>query len=157
MDSVTINWQKGVIRFADLGTSLDDYLDGSGFYAVVAGKYDQQARNYTGIKLLYIGQAFDQTLRERIPQPHDAYTCVNQYLKNHPGTTPLAMLGAITSASVERVTQQFVDDTECCLIFSNQPSCNTSCRDSYSGRSIRITNTGDFWPLKETSSCGGVR
>ncbi|GHU74697.1 hypothetical protein FACS189450_15310 [Spirochaetia bacterium] len=48
-------------------------------------------------------------------------------------------------------TQGLFDDIEACLIYDNQPVANTINKDSYTGRSIIVTNTGGFYPLNEKS------
>jgi len=64
MDTVQINWAKGVIRFDTISQSENPYLDRGGFYAILGAKFDNASSTWKEIKLLYIGQAFDQTLRE---------------------------------------------------------------------------------------------
>jgi len=65
------------------------------------------------------------------------------------------MVGVVEKTNVQRVTQELFDDTECCLIFCNQPMCNVKCKEAYTGRALEVINTGDFTPLKEKSSCSG--
>jgi hypothetical protein len=65
------------------------------------------------------------------------------------------MAGIVTHASVQRLSQDFVDDVECCLIYSNQPLCDQKCKEEYTGRSIKITNVdGTYIPVKRLSQCG---
>ena len=127
-------------------------MDDNGFYAILGANYDKTKNQWIDFDLLYMGQVFDQTLRQRISQPHDAYTCVNANTKKTQKTA-IIMVGVIKETSVERITQEFVNDVECCLIYSNQPLCNDKCKEEYTGRSLEITNTEGYYPLKETSSC----
>jgi hypothetical protein len=152
LDTVTIEWGRTATRFEQIARSQLAHLDQNGFYAIIGANYDETKKEWTNLDLLYIGQAFDQTLRQRIPQPHDAYSCVNENIKKT-GKTVIVMVGVIRETSAERVTQDFVDDVECCLIYSNQPLCNDKCKDEYRGRPLRITNTEGYSPLKPSSSC----
>jgi hypothetical protein len=155
LDTVTIEWTKIVGSFASIAqsTSTLPYLDGHGFYVVLAGNYDETKNVWTDLESMYIGQAFDQTLRARIPQHHAAYDCVDKYLRRSAKVAGV-MVGIIAQASVERITQDFVNDVECCLIYSNQPDCNDNCKDAYTGRPIKITNTGgSYLPVKPVCQC----
>jgi len=152
-DTVYIDWIQGVVPFhqvKDLKHKTYD-LDRKGLYAILAGTRSQKA--WVDLRLLYIGQAFDQILRERIPQKHPAYECVFKYQKRHSGVHILVMIGFIEKSTVERATQQLYDDIECCLILCNQPWCNTTCKESYSGRDLQVINVGHYKPLKERCSC----
>jgi hypothetical protein len=153
MDTVSIKWDDGITQFDQIKDSKRTNLDKSGFYAISGATFDKSSNKWNGLKLLYIGQAFDQTLRVRIPQEHDAYKCVFDYKKNHSGTDLVVMIGIIEKSSVQKQTQQLFNDIECCLIFWNKPSCNTACQESYSGRDLEVTNTGDYTPLKDKRSC----
>jgi len=153
MDTVNIKWDDTVTQFDRIKDSKKTKLDKSGFYAILGATFNESSKKYESLKLLYIGQAFDQTLRERIPQEHDAYKCVYDYKKNHSGTDIVVMIGLIEESSLEKQTQQIFSDIECCLIFCNKPTCNTTCQESYSGRNLQVTNTGDYTPLKEKCSC----
>jgi hypothetical protein len=151
---VTIEWRENVSTFdviADPQSKLP-HLDEKGFYAILASVRDTSTNKWNKFDLLYIGQAFDQTLRERISQPHDAYTCVNAKVKETEKTA-IVMVGFIKQASVENITQSLLDDIECCLIYSNKPRCNIQCKDEYKGQPLKITNTGGYQPLKANSEC----
>lgn len=81
--------------------------------------------------------------------------CANKWLTDNPSFKLLVMAGTITRATSQRITQELMDDVECCLVFTNQPKCNgPPCKESYSGREIMISNTGAYQPLKESSKCG---
>jgi hypothetical protein len=149
---VTVEWSKGVIQFSELD---GDYrsLDDNGFYAILGGSWDESSNKWTGIRLLYIGQAYAQTIRERVKQPHDSYSCIQAYLREHARHEALLRTGIIAKCSQERITQELVDDIEACLIRSNRPRCNVQSKYSYGGRTIAITNTGGYYPLLQTCSC----
>jgi len=153
MDIVGITWARGFIRWSEVPTSKMRELDSPGLYGVLIAKYDPVAKTWSGYKLLYIGQSFDQPLRIRIPQPHEAYACVQASLKNNPSYEVVVMIGIITSSSTQSITQSLMNDVECCLINSNQPPCNAQCKDTYVGRDLQVTNAGDFAPLRKDSIC----
>jgi hypothetical protein len=156
LDTVTIEWGHNAERFENIGRSALSHLDENGFYAILGANPDPTKNQWADFDLLYIGQAFDQTLRQRIPQPHPAYSCVNENIKKT-GKTVIVMVGVITEKSVERLTQDFIDDVECCLIYSNQPLCNDKCKDEYNHRSprrqLRITNKEVDHILEASCSC----
>ncbi|UTC44434.1 hypothetical protein [Treponema sp. OMZ 857] len=151
MDKVTINWNENCVLYEMISNSDHKYLDEHGFYAILTGIYDKVENTYKSIKLHYIGKAYEQTIRERVLQKHTAYDCIKKYLKEDPRRNVLVMTGKIVKYSVGKITKQLVDDTEACLIYTNQPLCNTMSKNSYEGRDIEIINTGDYLPLKEKS------
>lgn len=153
MENVTIHWGKGVIQYSAIEASGNVDLDYIGFYAILGGIHNPDKSSYTDITLLYIGQTYKQSLRDRIPQPHSAYTCINAWLKKHPKHSPVVMIGLREVAGDK--SQALYDDIECCLIYDNQPLCNDKCKENYSptGREITITNDGDYSPLKQVSVC----
>lgn len=152
MDTVDIHWDENVIQFNNVKGSKNPKLDGKGFYAILGAVFEPKTEKWGSIKLLYTGQAFDQDLRKRILQEHPAYKCVFNYEKRHSGVGIVVMLGAIRKSTFERYTQQIFNDIECCLIFCNQPLCNTSCKESYSGRDLKVINIGHPYPLKKECS-----
>jgi hypothetical protein len=153
MDTAKIDWSETIVKLVDIDQSKNPYLDKKGFYAILTGKFNSLEEKFQNIKLRYIGQAYRQTLRIRVPQDHIAYKKIEKYLKNNPDYEPLVMLGIISEHSKEKLTYQFIDDIEACLIFSNKPDCNTKNIDSYDGRDIKVINTGDYCPLDEISKC----
>ena len=153
MDKAMVNWSKDVIRSLEIATSHNEYLDNHGYYAIISGKWDSTGKTYRNIKLHYIGKAYEQTIRTRVQKEHVAYKCINKYTASNPESVILVMTGVVTQKSIDRLTHQFVDDIEACLIMANQPTCNSQSTESYSGRSIHITNTGDYSPLKEKCDC----
>jgi hypothetical protein len=152
-ENVTVDWVQGVIPYSEIDNTAYTQLDKTGFYALCIGTYDATQKVWNGIRLLYVGQAYDQTLRERIKQPHPAYTCTNAELRANPTYRLLIKEGYVTQPTSQRITQSLVDDIEVCLIRTNQPPCNTQSKDSYNGRDLTVTNLGDYVPLREKSRC----
>jgi len=155
LDTIHIDWGKGVIRFSDVENFKSSRLDGKGFYALLGAVYNPKTEEWGAIKLLYIGQAFEQTLRTRIRQEHPAYECVFDYKKKHSSSKVdiVVMLGVVQSSTVKKLTQQLFNDIECCLVHKNKPLCNTSCKELYSGRDLKIINVGSFYPLTKEHEC----
>jgi hypothetical protein len=153
MEVVLIEWAQSVVPFHQIKDFKSETcnLDRKGFYVILSGT--KTAKGWVKPRLLYVGQAFDQTLRERIPQERMEYQCVYSHQKAHAGAPIWVMIGFIKETSVGRVNQQLFDDIECCLIFSNQPMCNTACKDSYSGRDLEVINVGHYAPLEERCTC----
>ncbi len=153
MDVVLIDWAQSVVPFDQVKDFKSETcnLDRKGFYVILSGT--KTAKGWVKPRLLYIGQAFDQTLRERIPQERKEYQCVYSYQKAHAGAPIWVMIGFVKESTVGRVNQQLFDEIECCSIFSNQPLCNTACKDSYSGRDLEVINVGHYEPLEERCTC----
>jgi hypothetical protein len=151
LETVQVNWVQGVTRWPDISTAKSAFLDKKGLYAVLIGKWDENNKNWTNPKLVYIGQSLDQTIRQRLLQPHPAYECIKEQLTANPSYQALVMGGEIVTQT--KLTQQLADDIECCLVYRNKPICNVKCKESYTGRELLVRNTGDFNPLAEESTC----
>jgi hypothetical protein len=154
LDEAVINWDQGVFKFEDLDAQGTDALESAGFYALLAARLDRRTRKWVNLKLLYIGKAFNQAIRKRLPQDHSAFECIEEFFEDEDNQDMdlVVMVGTLVSATLERVTKQLFDDIEACLIFRNQPLCNVQSTESYSGRPLRVINEGDFAPLKPTST-----
>ncbi|MCD6131685.1 MAG: hypothetical protein J7J61_06250 [Candidatus Hydrothermae bacterium] len=128
-------------------------FDKFGFYMLLTGKPTQEGTFKMG-KLLYIGQAYNQKIGERIPQSHPGYECI---VENHSGEYLYLAVSEISRLDgMEKITQELFDDIECCLIYKNKPLCNTDCVNKYNSklrRVIQITNTYNYSPLKEKCEC----
>jgi hypothetical protein len=55
------------IKFEDLDDQEGASLESAGFYTLLAARLDRRTREWDDLKLLYIGEAFDQTIRKRAP------------------------------------------------------------------------------------------
>lgn len=169
---VTIDWTK--YRLFEIGQNetLDtflaklqralqatgaNYLNNEGFYMLILGTPSQtKANSYTPVDLSYIGKAKDQTLRERIPQQNGHEAAFNCIIKSGKGITLYIGLGVITENSMQVATTQLYDDIECCMIYTNKPSCNENCKESFNSqlrRSITIHHTGKYTPLAQDTTC----
>jgi len=105
---VNINWIR---------TNIDEILnyDDAYFYVFTRGS-----------SLLYIGIAYHQDVDSEIKQTIRAFNLDSGKL--------LIWLGFIEDTDFRRITEEIVRDTECLLIYTNQPPLNTSCKESYAGR-----------------------
>ncbi len=151
MAKVRITWTTNASRLSNIDNSKLDYLDGKGFYAIYACVYNKDRNSITPKKLLYIGQAFEQTIRERLKQPHDADACMKKEKQNEPNSGLWFKTGVITKNDQEKVTQQLFNDVECCMIYVNKPKCNTLCMETYEGGAIEVTHGGAR--MIKNSSC----
>jgi hypothetical protein len=151
MAKVRITWTTNASRLSNIDNSKLDYLDGKGFYAIYACVYNKDKNSITPKKLLYIGQAFEQTIRERLKQPHDADACMKKEKQNEPNSGLWFKTGVITKNDQEKVTQQLFNDVECCMIYVNKPKCNTLCMETYEGGAIEVTHGGAR--MIKNSSC----
>lgn len=151
MAKVRITWTSNASRLSNIDISKLDYLDEKGFYAIYACVYNKDRNSITPKKLLYIGQAFEQTIRERLKQPHDADACMKKEKQNEPNSGLWFKTGVITKNDQEKVTQQLFNDVECCMIYVNKPKCNTLCMETYEGGAIEVTHGGAR--MIKNSSC----
>jgi len=151
MAKVRITWTTNASRVSNIDNSKLDYLDEKGFYAIYACVYNKDRNSITPKKLLYIGQAFEQTIRERLKQPHDADACMKKEKQNEPNSGLWFKTGVITKHDQEKVTQQLFNDVECCMIYVNKPKCNTLCMETYEGGAIEVTHGGAR--MIKNSSC----
>lgn len=171
-DSVTLDWKgKYELFMIEANEDFDSFvkklnasipnlnlstLDKRGFYMLILGTPNpDDKKKYKRKELSYIGQTYKQTLRERIPQEkgHEkAFECI---IKRGKGYYLYLAVGGITQKSVANETEDLYNDIENCLIFTNQPVCNTDYKKAYlSKRCLSILNTGSYQPLRESSACG---
>ena len=148
-----LNWTSGVLEFREVEYFLNSDLDYRGFYAILAGLPMLYVPGWYWTKrLLYIGQAYHQSIRDRVPQPHPAYAIANQYFQSHPSHVPLVMVGLRMPTTTP--TEELYNDIEAALIYANQPLCNDQGKKEYTGRPIQIANHGDSSPLRPAVRCG---
>jgi hypothetical protein len=76
---------------------------------------------------------------------------VAAYLGQYRDYELVVKIGTLEHHSVARVTQQFVWDAESALIVTNQPLFNRHHRNRHSGRTIHVTNNGDYAPLRRVA------
>ncbi len=153
MENIKINWGK-LIRFDEVETINLSFLDEKhAIYEIITGKENNGHVSNDSEKLHYIGLAYKQTLRERIPQEdsHPAYKEIDNYIKNHPGYSKFVRIGNVISKYQDKDSENLFKDIEACLIYDNQPPANTINKESYNGRDIRINNEGNVSLLKSTS------
>jgi hypothetical protein len=149
-DWTKVYWDDDIYQLKQ----LDDLEDDGHFYAMISAV--RESRNaWVDAKLVYIGQAYQQHVRTRIKQNHSSYSKLIQYQAVHKERDLLVMIGWLPEDeySAQRITQQFVDDIEALLIFTNQPRFNSKHKASYAGRHLLVANEGEFSPLKERSAC----
>lgn len=150
MARVKITWSVNCDWLSNANNSTLEYLDDNGFYAIYLGKHDRETRKVKDSRLLYIGQAYDQTIRQRIQQPHDVDECMSNFKKKNPGYDLFFKSGIVSEIDQQKISSQLVDDVECCMIFRNQPECNTQCRESYMGREIIVEHENP-WIIRNSS------
>ena len=130
-----------------------DKLDGDGceFYAVMSAVDLEE--EWDGLRLLYVGLAYKQTVHKRITQDHRSWDLMCRYASEHRKEREvLVMLGRLHDYNAERVTKELVHDIEALLIFKNKPKMNKRSRDSYGGRPLVVVNGGDREPLRRIAN-----
>ena len=150
MARVKIHWSENVTRLSNISHTNLEHIDENGFYAKYLGKYRRSDNKVTEGRLLYIGQAYDQTIRQRLLQPHASDPCINGWQSRNPGFDIWVKAGVISETDQQRITNQLVDDTECCMINKNQPECNEQCMENYTGRDLEITHE-NAWIIRNSS------
>jgi len=140
MERVVLHWNDRVIPFSGLDKAPPT-ANKRGYYCICGGLLER--KQWKHFKLLYIGKAYTQTIRERALQTHPASDkCIDKYLLSNSGLTKWLMYGWIKTSSQKRMSEEFFSDVEAGLIFSHQPQCNSDCKIAYQGRSLEIVNEG---------------
>lgn len=119
MDTLKVEWEQ------TNWTSLNEYYD-TIFYAFTRGT-----------TLLYIGIAYHQNANNEIR------STLNRLNISTTGLT--IWLGYVNydRSTYARITEQIVKDAECLMIYANQPSYNTQCMSSYTGRNnLKVRTSG---------------
>lgn len=149
VDWAVVAWDEWAHPFDDV-----DEIDVEGeFYAIFSAR--ERAKRWDPVDLLYIGLAFRQPVVKRLKQEHPAYPLIEGYQRSNPSLDVVVTVGGLikNAYSVERVSGKFAEEIEALLIHRNKPLFNTRSVESYHGRSLVVTNVGNFSPLNETSSC----
>jgi len=119
MEIVKIEWIKTNYR------EIKEYYD-TYYYAFSRGN-----------SLLYIGISYKQNVKTEIDQTLRRLGI---------NTTGLSIwLGYLNSdaTTYSRITEQIIKDVECLMIYTNQPICNTQCKENYTGRcNIKVRTSG---------------
>ena len=113
-------------------------LDGSGLYAIIADNKQP----------LYVGEAHDQTIRDRLPDDHAAYNDIVADLDNLSDEI-YVFAGEIIPIDPSRVTDVLIQDVEACLIYNLQPTYNKQNKERCKNP-ITVKNIGF---ITETYSC----
>jgi hypothetical protein len=151
MGYAIIDWSPK-ISYSQIKDSNNDYLDDPGFYIIWTGRYDKELKKYVDKKLQYIGQAYNQSIRERILQDHGkAWDKISRFRLKHPECKLFVHAGIITESSYTRENTNLFDAMEKLLIFHNQPYANTNHKEDYQGKNIVIINDGSYELLKQIS------
>lgn len=130
----------------------ESFTDEKGFYILIHTEVDSQNTIYK--PPLYIGLTYKQELGVRpgqISGHQAAYECAIEKSKNK---LLFLKLGVLSETSVGKKTEQLYEDIEKCLIFCNEPTCNTNHKSNYeSSRILSIKNIGQHHSLNEESNC----
>lgn len=115
MKSVKIRWKQTNLQ--ELNQEEDTY-----FYAFSRG-----------LALLYMGLAYNQKVSDEVRNALRAFDIK---------TSGLAIwLGYTVESDFGRITKQIIKDVECLLICTHEPTYNTQCKASYSGRNnLKVRN-----------------
>ncbi len=100
---------------------------------------------------LYIGRVYRSadsgTVKQRLIEhlrENDLIECLRQNCNLLIGIK----IGEIVLEANQNISEELINDIECALIYNSQSTCNTNCKNSYTGRTpIQIVNLGDFSPL----------
>lgn len=117
MEEVTLSW---------IETNYDELqaMEETDFYVLSEGS-----------RFSYFGIAYLQNIEHEAKQTIRAFELDPEKLT--------IWLGYIIATNVGRITEELVRDIECLLIYTHQPSLNTQCKSSYTGRdNLEIQNRG---------------
>lgn len=103
-------------------------------------------------KILYIGQVYFKSLRERINEHLRGDSLWRWIERNYDSKNVSMMIAEIESMDQERITKQLVNDVESLLIITQQPEGNIQSTRTYYGRDLKIVNLGECAPLPKTLS-----
>lgn len=125
----------------------DDYPDVY-FYML----YDKRKR-----KVIYIGQAYYQSLRRRALQHvrGDLLDWIRRSKSIHVADVAMKV-AEITSMNQQRVSKKIIDDIESLMIIVVQPPGNIQSTRTYYGRDLQIENTGKYSPLPKRISTKNI-
>ena len=100
---------------------------------------------------LYIGQVYDRIVRDRLKEHLNDE--IRDCMEKRCDETILIKVAEVEPVTMNYVTQELLSDIECCLICKTQSTCNTRCKESYTGRDLEISNEGKKLPLQEKYVC----
>lgn len=129
MEHLTIAWQKQ--NFEEIGSC--PYCD-----LYIIARFDN---------LLYIGQSYYQSVDTRINANISNFKIDMQGLIFWTGNIDLYR------SSFSRTSSDMILDAECLLIYTHQPSYNTQCKSSYTGRDNFIVKTYGCTLLRPCVRC----
>lgn len=150
-EKVTITWSNRLVKYSEIESSEISYLNKRGFFCIISGIYKPRKDIWGEITLLYIGQAFSRTLREKIINSYEKNDLVPKFIEEKEKRTALIMGGKITDCSVKEISKPLYNNIVNCLISANKPIGNPSYQENFTSRILEITNMGSFFPLKEKS------
>ena len=101
MARVKITWSEKTTALTYIPDSKISYLDESGFYAIYVRVPSEKPKYSTLKKLLYIGQAYEQIIRDRLQQPHDADECMEAEKEREPNSDLYVKTGIITESFIK--------------------------------------------------------
>jgi len=133
MNEIKINWVQ--TNFNEVGDYYDTY-----YYAFSRGN-----------NLLYIGISYRQNVRTEIAQ-------TLRRLKISANGLSI-WLGYVNSEQTTygRITEQIVLDAECLMIYTNQPTYNTQCKENYTRRCNLKVKTGGCSLIRRCVKCENNR
>ena len=151
-EKVTITWSNSLVKYSEIETSTVSFLDKQGFFCILSGMNGLRKEILDEIILLYIGQTFSHTLREKIIQSYEKIDYISgRFINEKERRTTLIMGGIITNCSAKTISNYLYKNIVNCLIYANKPIGNPSYLENYNSKTIEITNTGHYFPLKEKS------
>jgi len=103
-------------------------------------------------KIVYIGQAYYKSLRERIQEHLRGDKFWNWVKRNYDIQHISIKIAEIENIGQERINKKLVNDIESLLIAIEQPKGNIQCIKTYRGRDLKIVNLGEKHPLPKTLS-----
>ncbi|MCL5992536.1 MAG: hypothetical protein M1419_10630 [Bacteroidetes bacterium] len=125
MTTLAINWKR--IPWREL-----NYVENSYFYMYITNK-----------KPIYIGVSYKQHIVDEIYQTLESFNYRQVEISLYIGYIQYG------KSTIEKISKELVKDSECLLIYCNQPRDNIQCKENYTGRdNLKVICNGTSYLYK---------
>jgi len=152
MTKIIIDWSEWIENTSySIENSKNDYFDlTEAVYMYVHAEKQPDNIYMPGKQPLYIGQVYkrqnNETVKDRIYEHFNDQ--LPEYFERNCAYTVFIKIGKIILQNSETISQELIENIECCLINTNQPLCEIEeNKVNYHGDSICIENIGKYRPL----------
>ncbi len=144
-----INWHTEAVLLRAVSTDRHPYLSHNGWFVILSATVpeDTHIAPEESLEIVYIGDAFAVSLREKLSRPGSLRTRIEAATPR--GKRLIVLLGRATNRSRKRRTTDYLDGVLRALRKRHKPLV-TDARSNgpYRGKTVSVVNEGDFFPLK---------